>query len=91
MSDAIVDVINERNRQVVVEGWTAKHDDTHTAGELALAGAVYAVGPALLPFWPWDLDWWKPKDRRTDLVRAAALIVAEIERLDRLEEDGEKA
>lgn len=33
--------------------------------------------------WPWDAAWWKPKDRRRDLVRAAALIVAEIERLDR--------
>ncbi|MBX3579950.1 MAG: hypothetical protein KF723_22330 [Rhizobiaceae bacterium] len=27
--------------------------------------------------------WWKPKDRRRDLVRAGALILAEIERLDR--------
>jgi hypothetical protein len=37
--------------------------------------------------WPdsWDSKWWKPKDRRRDLVRAAALIIAEIERLDRLE------
>lgn len=35
--------------------------------------------------WPssWHAKWWKPKDRRTDLVRAAALILAEIERLDR--------
>ncbi len=33
--------------------------------------------------WPWHRDWWKPKDRRRDLIRAAALIVAEIERLDR--------
>jgi hypothetical protein len=35
--------------------------------------------------WPWARKWWKPKDRRRDLVRAAALIVAEIERLDRLD------
>ncbi len=37
------------------------------------------------PLWPesWSTSWWKPKDRRHDLVRAAALIVAEIERLDR--------
>lgn len=35
--------------------------------------------------WPWSAHWWKPKDRRRDLVRAAALIVAEIERLDRLD------
>jgi hypothetical protein len=35
-------------------------------------------------YWPWEDKWWKPKDRRRDLVRAGALIVAEIERLDRL-------
>jgi hypothetical protein len=34
--------------------------------------------------WPWDREWWKPRNPRRDLVRAAALIVAEIERLDRL-------
>ncbi len=36
--------------------------------------------------WPgtWGWRWWKPKDRRRDLVRAGALIIAEIERLDRL-------
>lgn len=33
--------------------------------------------------WPWEAGWWKPKDRRRDLVRAAALLIAEIERLDR--------
>ena len=27
--------------------------------------------------------WWKPTDRRRDLVKAGALIIAEIERLDR--------
>jgi hypothetical protein len=35
--------------------------------------------------WRWHWKWWKPKDRRRDLIRAAALIVAEIERLDRTE------
>jgi hypothetical protein len=33
--------------------------------------------------WPWSEKWWKPKSQRHDLVRAAALILAEIERLDR--------
>lgn len=41
-------------------------------------------GPTRLRhIWPWDWEWWKPKDRRHDLVRAGALILAEIERLDR--------
>lgn len=35
------------------------------------------------PDWPWLSDWWKPKNPRRDLVRAAALLIAEIERLDR--------
>ena len=34
--------------------------------------------------WPWDDSCWKPKTPRRDLIRAAALIIAEIERLDRL-------
>lgn len=33
--------------------------------------------------WPWDHKWWKPSGRRRALVKAAALVVAEIERLDR--------
>jgi hypothetical protein len=37
--------------------------------------------------WPWLSKWWKPKDRRRDLVRAAALVIAEIERLDRASSD----
>lgn len=42
----------------------------------------------LRDLWPasWSHAWWKPKDRRQDLVRAAALLIAEIERLDRAED-----
>lgn len=43
-------------------------------------------GPDRVPVtWPigWAWKWWKPKDRRQNLVRAGALIAAEIERLDR--------
>ena len=37
--------------------------------------------------WPWDAKWWKPtpKDRIRELVKAGALIVAEIDRLQRKE------
>lgn len=38
------------------------------------------------PFWPWADEHWKPKSPRRDLVRAAALIIAEIERIDRANE-----
>jgi hypothetical protein len=100
---AVIDVIAERKRQVCAEGWTAKHDDEHWHGEMALAAACYACnaatwaqrGAGTLPEadyvrlsspgfrWPWAQKWWKPKSQRRDLIRAAALLIAEIERLDR--------
>ena len=36
--------------------------------------------------WPWADSWWKPTTPRRDLVKAGALILAEIERLDRMTE-----
>lgn len=93
ISQAARDVIAERQRQKTVEGWSEAHDDrNHSAGELARAAAAYAYAGAFRDFnrntlwrrlWPWSWEWWKPKDRRYDLVRAGALILAEIERLDR--------
>lgn len=41
------------------------------------------LAPAM---WPWSAEWWKAKGGpRRNLVKAAALILAEIERLDRKE------
>ncbi|WP_141105039.1 hypothetical protein [Rhizobium sp. R339] len=96
-TQALLDVAAERRRQIDVEGWTPAHDDQHTDGSLAQAAAAYALkarsdeshanGKRMqVPYlWPdsWHSSWWKPKDRRQDLVRAAALIIAEIERIDR--------
>lgn len=88
------DVIMERSRQVLVEDYTHEHDDGHTDGELARAAASYALfqsTPGLFlenisRLWPWDWKWWKPTTPRRNLVKAAALIVAEIERIDRMED-----
>jgi hypothetical protein len=46
------------------------------------------IGPVTTPFhlWPWDMSWWKPRSMRENLVRAAALLIAEIERIDRADE-----
>jgi hypothetical protein len=103
-SRAILAIQAERRRQVDVEGWTPEHDDTHDAGDLAQAAACYAMGDYRIVgrdedgkalgevvIWPWHRDWWKPADRRRNLIKAAALIVAEIERLDRAKARGEPA
>lgn len=42
-----------------------------------------AARRAIRNLWPWSEHWWKPGGKRRDLVKAAALIVAEIERMDR--------
>lgn len=59
-----------------------RHADADMWGGNAAAEINSLPAPAR---WPWDREWWKPKNRRRDLIRAAALIVAEIERLDRIE------
>lgn len=41
------------------------------------------VKPAMPSAWPWASAWWKPRSARRNLVRAGALVLAEIERLDR--------
>lgn len=77
----------ERHRQVTKEGYTAQHDDEHTDGAIAIGAAAYCLSAAtcgLAPdIWPFERDAFKPRGGRDDLIRAAAMIVAEIERLDR--------
>lgn len=100
---ALLDIGNERIRQVDEEGLTTDSDDQLYGGILAEMGAAYALyasnyrgfcageeTPSLAAyrkgkpdFWAGPDAYWKPKDPRRDLVRAAALILAEIERIDR--------
>ena len=90
------EILEERGRQVSVEGWTADHDDGHEAGHLLRAAICYILHATNHPAffidrdtgapcgWPWSADWWKPRTPRRDLVRAGALCLAERERVQRL-------
>lgn len=91
---AILDVISERQRQRAIEGWTSEHDDAYQNSELADAAACYAInahnqGFSTPAHWPWAPYWWKQSGPRRDLVKAGALILAEIERIDRAAGKGE--
>ncbi|WP_121363427.1 hypothetical protein [Pseudomonas aeruginosa] len=92
---AWLDVQAERRRQITAEGWTPEHDDEHSHGQIARAAACYALAGSSAPndgtaallvslAWPWDQQWWKPSTARRDLIKAGALILAEIERIDRV-------
>lgn len=49
-----------------------------------VVGLNYETYTQYVEGWPWSENWWKPRDRRRDLIRAGALILAELDRLDRL-------
>lgn len=84
------DVLAERTRQITHECATPIQDDGYTDSQLALAAATYVLAglgweekEIVGRYWPWDNRWWKPTTPRRNLVKAGALILAEIERLDR--------
>ena len=81
----------ERERQVRAEGWTAEHDAEHEGQELVEAAKSYLAAATderfqdlIPPNWPWEIEWYKPSpDPVRNLVKAGALIAAEIDRLNR--------
>jgi hypothetical protein len=92
------DVLAERRRQIGAYDYDLDHDDGHINDEIAALACYYAMPPAardwdttstgygdtlgeaILPA-RWVVP--NPCDRRRELVKAGALILAEIERLDR--------
>lgn len=94
MKTGIELIAEERKRQVVQENWSSDHDDRHKKFQLAKAASCYAMhvadaeeqdlGVKSIPcdWWPWGKKWWKPsEDPVRNLVKAGALIAAEIDRL----------
>lgn len=90
------DIAMERRRQIA-KGRTPEHDDRHERGEIALAAALYALPydsgiinqddfirlqMALELGCEWSVT--PDRDPRRRLIKAAALIMAEIERRDRI-------
>lgn len=86
LTDALCDVIAERQRQISVKGWTPEHDDTYIGCELAAAAISYIEPVEAENYWPadWHDGSFRPSDYRRNLVKATALLVAELERLDRI-------
>lgn len=97
MKTSIDLIAEERSRHQSI-GYDAAHDDVHREAELSRAGVCYAnlgwLGPLgyyanhAPPDWPFEPQFWKPSsDPVRNLVKGAALIAAEIDRLLRIEEE----
>ena len=96
LNQAAQDVLSERRRQIEEKGWTPEHDDAHVNDEIAALACFYAMPPGARE---WDGHYGETMgkamlpngwvaatgDRRRELVKAAALALAEIERMDRLQ------
>lgn len=94
-------ISEERDRQILQNGYSPTHDDRYNSGEINDAAIAYAMAAAKqargesveylrsavdtgeFP-WPWEERWWKPsEDPIRNLVKAGALIAAEIDLLQR--------
>lgn len=89
-------VVTERVRQILQEGWTPEHDDSHFPGQLLSAGRCYLLlaqwqfeqrdvhdmlNGEPPPHWPWDRGWWKPSPNPArNLEKGTALCCAELDR-----------
>lgn len=107
-SQAITDIIAERQRQITEKGYTLDTDDIYTRHELS-RGAMGYIAAYQMPdlvdcllgtsdaairnkledliryFWPqrWPMTLLGPQEKRRMLIKAAALLIADIERGDR--------
>jgi hypothetical protein len=82
-------IYGERQRQVE-KGYGAEHDDVYNDDEALVRAALSYLRSrgngsedAAPADWPWDAHKWKPGAAIDDLVKAGALIAAEIDRLSR--------
>lgn len=83
ISKADLDVIKERRKQRVK--WSTDHDDNeYRDGDLSHVACCLADNIYGEDCFPWVLDIARRHDKRQRLVIAAAFIIAEIDRMDRL-------
>jgi hypothetical protein len=88
-AEVAAEVFVERLRQIIEEGHGVEQDDAYTDYQLPRAAVCYAIRGAGLPphkstlYWPWNPAAFKPTGDDRDLIKAAALILAELQRRQR--------
>ncbi len=89
-------IMAERQRQISGEGFSSSHDDNWLDGEMVDAAMCYLYArndrrksvrdENGFWLWPWATEWFKPGDYKRNLVKAGALIAADLDRVIRLEQ-----
>ncbi len=86
LTKAEQDVLAERASQRIK--WGDTHDDEHD-WSIKEAAICYAQGYMTWrpgqseQRWPWEHAAWKPRGQRENIVRATAMLIAELDRMDR--------
>lgn len=88
-------ILRERMDQVEKHGFDIAHDDAHSDGEIVEGALAYVMAGAAIDadrashvpgieasHWPWS-ELFKPTDALTCYVKAAAMLMAEADRLIR--------
>ncbi len=87
MHTAIIKTLEERQRQIHEEGFSAAHDDQYKEGELAECAAAYATAASTslsISPWPFRYASFNPSDDpQRNIIKAMALLSAEYDRLER--------
>lgn len=89
---SVLDEIRTRREHQIQKGYDAAHDDEHRDGSIGCAAASYLCRSLsrsrdmICNVYPWG-EMPHEGSGRDDLIDAAALIVAEIERMDRMKGD----
>lgn len=92
MTNWLEKIKEERERQLKL-GFTAEHDDLHISGQIAdhastLATTWLSCVDIMYPYSETAIkDGIKDGDRKIQLIKAGALIIAELERLERVDEN----
>lgn len=87
MHTAIIKTLEERQRQIHEEGFSAEHDDHYKEGELAECAAAYATAASTslsISPWPFRYASFNPSDDpQRNIIKAMALLSAEYDRIER--------
>lgn len=90
----VLEQIEQERAKQISKGFDAEHDDAHPSHHLPNAilclfqnGNFHKFNPRAPQYWPWSQEDWDriaAHPRRQQLVICAAMIVADIEKGDRL-------